>query len=194
MVAAGAGDLSTSNERRLGCSVVGRDGERGNWFLGAGAGFDDAFSGLPGGVLNGETPRSSEGARSCCGASEFPSPNARPAGLAGILGLAARFAGGGKDALFNFRSDRLSRETPNDPGAPGDRCITFCSVGTEEGKVGVVGRWREEDGGGVGLGGNDSREALGGVRESQGSSVRSSDAPRPLGGDRGDSTVNVGAN
>lgn len=162
---AGAGGRSTSNERRLGGSVVGRDGECGNWARVVGVGFVVAFSGLLGGVLKGETPRSSEAARSCCGASELPSGNDRPAGLAGILGLPARFAGGGKDALFSFRSDRLSRETPNVPGAPGERCMAFCSDGTEDAKVGVVGRW--EDGGGAGLGGSDSRDAFGGVREAQ---------------------------
>lgn len=96
----------------------------------------DGFSGLLGGVLNGET-RSSEGARSGCGDKDRPSWKERAAGFAGILGFSTRFAGGGNDALFDFRSDCASFAGGT---APGDRCPIFRSVGTDEAKVGVTGR------------------------------------------------------
>lgn len=45
----------------------------------------------------------------------------------------------------------------------------------------------------MGLGGNDSRGAFGGVRAVRISSLWSGCAPKPRGGDRGESTVRVGA-
>jgi len=94
--------LSSLNNRWEGDSVSNRSG-RGGIALGG------DFSGLLGGVLNGDTRRSDEARLALGAASIFDSCNARLAGFAGILGLSARLAGGGKEALFAFRSDGLSR-------------------------------------------------------------------------------------
>lgn len=110
--------------------------------------------------------------------------------MAGILGFSARFAGGGNDALFNFRSDGLSFATW---GGPGDRCPSFCSVGTDEANVGVMGRLRVAPPRGTGLGGSPSGAARGGLRDALISSSRSKEFSNPRGGDRGESTVKVGA-
>lgn len=84
--------------------------------------MDGDFSGLLGGVLNGDTRRSDE-ARIALGASNvFDSWNARLAGFAGILGLSERLAGGGKEALLAFRSDGLSRVANlAECNSPGDK-------------------------------------------------------------------------
>lgn len=111
------------------------------------------------------------------------------AGLAGILGFSARLAGGGRETLLPLRSDGLSRPFTTEPDVPGDKRSALLSVEKDE-ETGVVGRRA----GGIpcGMVGSDSREAFGGVRDERISSSWS--APNPRGGDRGESTVRVGAN
>ena len=182
----GAGDPLPVNGLRLGRS--GCDSECGNVdALDVDNCFGD-FSGLLGGVLNGET-RSSETARSDLGAKEPPSWWANAAGLAGILGFAARFAGGGSDALFILRPDMPSSPTLMVSEALGDRWEIFCPVGTDEADMGEMarlnGRW--------GMAGNESRAWWPGLREVRKSWSRCTGLPSSRGGDRGESTVNVGA-
>lgn len=65
----------------------------------------------------------------------------RLVGFAGILGLSARLAGGGNEALFDFRSDGLSRALNlAEFNSPGERCPALGSGGTETVEFGVVGR------------------------------------------------------
>lgn len=85
--------------------------------------FSGAFSGLSGGVLNGEMRESPESV-AVTGAS-LPLPRREIfAGLAGTFGLSARLTGGGTDVLFGFPIGEGSREccgTPTEPpkGEPG---------------------------------------------------------------------------
>ena len=139
----GAGDLS-SNDRWIGRPGTGREGERWEGERGIGAALivgcclGDAFSGLLGGVLNGEM-RSSEDACSCRGAREPFSWCDRAAGLAGILGFSARLAGGGSETLLPFRSDGLSRPFATASVLPGDKRPGLFSV-AKDAVTGVVGR------------------------------------------------------
>lgn len=80
-------------------------------------GLTGTFSGLLGGVLNGETG-SSKTAGSVRGAKELVSGWENIAGFAGILGLSARLTGGGSEALFSFRSAGPPRPFISD--APGE--------------------------------------------------------------------------
>lgn len=133
----GAGDRS-SNERRLGGSVVGRPGA--GLVFAVETGFAGGFSGLLGGVLKGEM-WSSEVAlsgRSGRGARVFESECENIAGLAGTFGFSARFAGGGKDALFSFRSAGLPKELAAD--SPGESRGIVSSAVTEDPSCGVAGR------------------------------------------------------
>jgi hypothetical protein len=60
------------------------------------------------------------------------------AGLAGIFGFSARFAGGGNDALFSFRSAGLLR--PFAVVIPGDSRSIDSPAGTDDSNCGVTGR------------------------------------------------------
>jgi hypothetical protein len=110
----GAGDLSI--DRRGGISTAESGG--GDWREGGRGGrvgfvtgtrLGDAFSGLLGGVLNGDT-RSREAARGWVGAREgLESWNVKFAGFAGILGFDARWGWG------------ASPVDPADVDNPGDR-------------------------------------------------------------------------
>jgi hypothetical protein len=100
-------------------------------------GFSGAFSGLLGGVLNGDTWSSTDG-RSCRGAREPVSGCENTAGLAGIFGFSARFAGGGNDVLFSFRSAGLLRLFAE--GIPGDSRSVASAAGTDDPNCGVTGR------------------------------------------------------
>jgi hypothetical protein len=99
LIGGGAGDLSI--DRRGGISTAdsgGGDwregGRRGRIGFAAPARLGDAFSGLLGGVLNGDT-RSREAACGWVGAREgLESWNVRFAGFAGILGFDARLGWG----------------------------------------------------------------------------------------------------
>lgn len=100
------GPLS-SNDWRLGGSVTGREGERGICGRPQDDGLTDGFSGLPGGVLNGDI-RSSDVVFSGFSARVAPSREAKAAGFAGTFGFSARSMGGGNEELFCFRSGGLS--------------------------------------------------------------------------------------
>lgn len=109
---------------------------------GAGLVADDGlgviFSGLPGGVLNGDT-RSSDDTFSGCGAKELVSGWESIAGFAGILGFSARFAGGGSEALLSFLS--IGLPFPCTVDKLGDSPCIVSVIGTEEPSfVGVIGR------------------------------------------------------
>jgi hypothetical protein len=67
----------------------------------------DGFSGLLGGVLNGDI-RSSDVVLSGLGARVALSWDVNAAGFAGTLGFSARSIGGGNEELFCFRSGGLS--------------------------------------------------------------------------------------
>lgn len=128
----GAGDRS-SNERRLGGSVVGRAGGGGLEFIfPVETGLGGDFSGLLGGVLKGEALRSGD-APSDWGARVFGSGRENIAGFAGIFGFDARLAGGGNEALFNFRSAglpvRLGRKDNRDSVLPPELDGLNCGMG-----------------------------------------------------------------
>lgn len=64
------------------------------------------------------------------------------AGFAGIFGFSARFAGGGNDALFSFRSAGLLR--PFAACAPGDSRPDISPTALDDPNWGVTGRaWGE---------------------------------------------------
>lgn len=110
---------------------------RGAGFV-ADEGLDVTFSGLLGGVLNGDI-RSSDDTFSGCGAKELVSGWENMAGFAGILGFPARFAGGGSEALLSFLSSGLS--CPFTVDKLGDSLCIVSVIGTEEPSfVGVIGR------------------------------------------------------
>lgn len=99
-------------------------------------GFAGGFSGLLGGVLKGET-WSSEEAFSDRGARELESGWENCAGLAGIFGLVALLAGGGREALFNFLSAGLP--FPFTARELGDNRWADSPTGTDEPSCGVIG-------------------------------------------------------
>lgn len=149
------------------------------------------FSGLLGGVLNGDTRRSEEARFALGAASVFDSWNARLAGFTGILGLSARLAGGGKEALLALRSDGLSRiANLAECNSPGDKLPGVFEVGVPATEL------RDSRGGSDSCKAPVSRPKPNGLRETRfpSSASSSGDSTSPRGGDRGESTVNVGAN
>ena len=132
------GGRLSSKERRVGGSVVGRPGGIRGGILVADVGLRVVFSGLLGGVLNGDTS-SSVDAISARGASVLVSGCENIAGLAGILGFSPRFAGGGIEVLFNLRSSGLP--FPLNGATPGDNRCAVSATGTDDPSfVGVIGR------------------------------------------------------
>jgi hypothetical protein len=134
------------------------------------------FSGLLGGVLNGDTCSCDE----ACGAREvFDSWKDRAAGLAGTLGFVARLSGAkvGLPPVDPTEEDNWGE-------SPDGR-----SVAADVELVGVVGRL---DDGLPDARCRDSREAFGGLRTGQASSPRARSLLNPRGGERGESTVRVG--
>lgn len=110
------------------------------------------------------------------------------AGLAGILGLSARFAGGGSEVLLSFLSVVSPR--PFTAGSVGNNRETVSPTGTDDPSCGVSGRCgagetsADTDSLGKCIEGRDTR--LSSCRDRKGS------LSEFRGGDRGDWTVNVG--
>lgn len=182
--AGGGGGLSEPPERDGG-SVIGRNGGILNLScLSLGTERGEGFSGLLGGVLNGET-RSSKEALSeggAAGVNEFERNSNCPkfAAFAGIFGLSALFTGGGRDADFPTGDTPLPGEPLFSPVPPAPRL-----------KFGVVGRCAR---GGLGPGTPSISATL---RENcwcvRGELSPECPLSRACGGERGESTVSVGA-
>lgn len=142
-------------------SIVVREGGASFLTLSVEVGSCDGLSGLPGGVLKGDTGFPKGDCCSGCGARVTASVYAKFDGFTGIFGFSALLTGGGNDELFAFPSADPSRSSSSGIGGVlGDRRPNACSRSPEYPEVGVVGLG--DDLGGIG--GTRSRaEVLGGL-------------------------------